>query len=181
MGRPFISRENQNWNDCEWVISFCGIFCNWQEGSEATSQISGYLYEQEPLFNIHYVPILWHFPQRLLWLCESAWTTCAWSGFSRYYPGTTRKMRPDLWIPADVGMVEKGKENISRPENDLESYEEIRTSDRDSSTQEVEPNWTETPQIWEFTQQRVSGWPAKPQMGHGYFLYFIYIITSTSS
>ena len=56
-------------------------------------------------------------------------------------------MRQNLWIPKDVGVVEKGKENISKPENDLENYEEIRTSGRDSPTQEVETNGTATPQI----------------------------------
>lgn len=56
-------------------------------------------------------------------------------------------MRQNLWIPADVVMVEKSKENISKPENDPENYEEIRTSGRDSPTQEVETNGAAAPQI----------------------------------
>lgn len=46
-----------------------------------------------------------------------------------------------------MGVVEKGKENISKPRNNLENYEEIRTSVRNSPMQEVETDGAATSQI----------------------------------
>ena len=61
-----ISEKRQSWNDCEWKINCCGIFCNWQEGSEATSKIPDYSYESKSLSGICNVPFLWSITQWLL-------------------------------------------------------------------------------------------------------------------
>ena len=56
----------------KWKWICCGIFCAWEEGSEATSKISGYSHESRALLCAYHVPVFRRFTQRILRLSQTA-------------------------------------------------------------------------------------------------------------
>ena len=71
-------RKSQNAVSREYEISrytvqsWCGIFCNPQEGSESQGKICGHLPSQDKVFCACHVQILFRVQKRLLQLCKES-------------------------------------------------------------------------------------------------------------
>ena len=76
-----------------WKISYCGIFCNWQEGSEAASKIPCHLYELQSLSGNCNVSVLRRIAQRLLRLCQTSESAGTWCPSGWDHSWTTEEMR----------------------------------------------------------------------------------------
>ena len=118
-------------------MSYCGIFCDPQEGSESKGKVCSDLPPQERVSHCCNVQILFSIEKRLLQLCKADEPARKGCCPCRNDPATARQMLSYLWLPTDVAVAERQQKDLPQPQNHPACYEEIRSAGRDSPPQEM--------------------------------------------